>query len=108
MLFGLPGNPVSAMVTFLLLVRPALVRMQGGKTVDLAASTGVLSERLSNPGDRRHFLRVIQDSDGRVRSAGRQASHVLGSWAACNGLVDLAPGMVLETGAPVRVLRLDS
>lgn len=104
-LFGLPGNPVSAFVTFLLLVRPALLRWQGAAEVSLPSHPGVLSEALSNPGDRRHFVRVCVDAAGRVRSAGVQASHVLTSLAACNGLVDVPPATRLAAGTPVSVLR---
>ena len=84
-LFGLPGNPVSAMVTFLLLVRPALLRWQGATEVSLPAHPGVLAEPVANPGPRRHFLRVRIDAAGNVRSAGAQASHMLSSLAAAGG-----------------------
>jgi molybdopterin molybdotransferase len=103
-LFGLPGNPVSAMVTFLLLVRPALLRWQGASDVALPKTWGVLAEPAANPGARRHFLRVRIDSSGQVHSAGLQASHVLSSLARANGLLDLRPGAVLPTGTAVQVL----
>jgi len=106
-LFGLPGNPVSALVTFLLLVRPALAAMQGASERSLPKSTGVLAESLANPGDRRHFVRVVVDEVGRVRSAGTQASHSLSSLAAANGLVDVPPRTSLPVGAAVSVLRWD-
>lgn len=106
-LFGLPGNPVSAIVTFHLLVRPAIRRWQGA--VDVAARTvpGVALEPLENPGDRRHFFRVHMDASGRVRSAGKQASHVLGSLAAANALVDVPPRTALRAGDPVTVILWD-
>jgi molybdopterin molybdotransferase len=104
-LFGLPGNPVSAFVTFLLLVRPALLRWQGGLDVNLPAHPATLAGPLSNPGDRRHFTRVIVDAAGGVNSSGTQASHILTSLAAANGLVDLPPKTSLPAGAMVRVLR---
>src|ERR1035437_6535021 len=90
-LFGLPGHPVSALVTFLLLVRPALLRWQGAREVGLPAYPGVLAEPLSNPGERRHFMRVRMNEAGEVSSAGTQASHVLSSVAKANGLVDVSP-----------------
>ena len=105
LLFGLPGNPVSALVTFLLLVRPALRRWQGAADVSLPAHSGVLAEALANPGPRRHFIRVKVDADGKVFSAGVQASHVLSSLAEANGLVDVPPGTTLMAGTTVRVLR---
>ncbi len=107
LLFGLPGNPVSALVTFLLLVRPALLRWQGARCVSLPTHPGVLAEPLVNAGERRHFLRVKVDAAGRVWSAGAQASHVLSSMAAANGLVDVPANSTLEAGATVQVLRWD-
>ena len=105
LLFGLPGNPVSALVTFLLLVRPALLRWQGATDVSLPAHPGVLAEPLVNPGERRHFMRVNVDSAGKVHSTGIQASHVLSSMAAANGLVDVPAGATLPAGSAVTVLR---
>jgi molybdopterin molybdotransferase len=105
LLFGLPGNPVSAFVTFLLLVRPALLRWQGATTIGLPASAGVLAEPILNPDNRRHFMRVSMDSKGQVRSAGTQASHMLSSLALAEGLVDVPPKTSLATGTIVQVLR---
>ena len=106
-LFGLPGNPVSAVVTFLLLVRPALLRWQGAEQVDLPSHPGTLAEPLANAGDRRHFMRVVADEQGIVRSAAGQASHLLGSLAVANGLVDVPPKTVLAVGTTVKVLRIE-
>jgi molybdopterin molybdotransferase len=105
LLFGLPGNPVSALVTFLLLVRPALLRWQGATDVSLPAHPGVLAEPLANLGERRHFIRVKVDATGKVRSTGIQASHVLSSVAAANGLVDVPADTTLAEGSAVTVLR---
>jgi molybdopterin molybdotransferase len=107
LVFGLPGNPVSALVTFLVLVRPALLRFQGALETGLPSQPGTLAETLHNPGERRHFFRVAMDHAGAVRSAGVQASHALSSMAAANGLVDVASGTTLEAGTAVRVLRWD-
>jgi len=104
-LFGLPGNPVSALVTFLLLVRPALLRWQGAREVGLPSYPGMLLEPLVNPGERRHFMRVKVDGTGNVASAGIQASHVLGSMAAANGLVDVPPNSTFPSGTSVLVMR---
>ena len=106
-LFGLPGNPVSAWVTFLLLVRPALLRWQGARNVGLRTQRGVLEEPLSNNGDRRHFMRVAIDASGNVVSAGAQASHMLSSLGEANGMVDVLPKTVLPAGSPVKVLQWD-
>jgi molybdopterin molybdotransferase len=107
LLFGLPGNPVSALVTFLLLVRPALLRWQGATDVSLPAHPGVLAEPLANPGERRHFMRVKTDPTGKVQLAGLQASHALSSLAAANGLVDVPAHTTLAAGSAVTVLRWD-
>jgi len=105
LLFGLPGNPVSALVTFLLLVRPALLRWQGARNVALPVHPGVLAEPLVNDGERRHFMRVRVDAVGKVYSAGIQASHMLSSLAAATGLVDVPAQATLPAGTPVLVLR---
>jgi molybdopterin molybdotransferase len=104
-LFGLPGNPVSALVTFWLLVRPALLRMAGAVDVSTPVSFGTLAEEISNRGDRRHFVRVVIDSEGNVRASGPQASHRLGSLAAANGLLDVPAKTVWEAGRIVRMIR---
>jgi molybdopterin molybdotransferase len=106
-LFGLPGNPVSAFVTFLLLVRPALLRWQGGTDVSLSRHSANLAEPLANPGERRHFMRVRIDPSGRIYSAGTQASHALGSLATANGLVDAPPKTNWLSGERIEVLRWD-
>jgi len=105
--FGLPGNPVSALVTFLLLVRPAILRWQGASNVALSTYPAILAEPLENQGERRHFMRVRISIDGRVHSAGYQASHILSSFAAADGLVDVPPRSTLAAGTTVHVLRWD-
>lgn len=103
-LFGLPGNPVSAFVTFLLLVRPAILRWQGATATQLSKSPGTLVEPISNTSDRRHFARVIVDAAGQVRSAGTQSSHMMSSLASANGLLDVLPQTTLSAGTMVQVL----
>jgi len=105
-LFGLPGNPVSAFVTFLVLAYPAMRRWQGARHPGLPVFSGVLGEPLSNPGDRRNFLRVRVDSEGRVFSAGKQGSHVLASLARADGLLEMAPGQHLAAGQVVTLRRI--
>ena len=106
-LFGLPGNPVSALVTYLLMVRPALLKIQGAAEWRLAKRPGRLAGELANKGDRRHFVRVTIDDCGLVRSTGGQHSHLLGSLARANGLVDLTPGTRLAKDDPVDVLLIE-
>jgi molybdopterin molybdotransferase len=106
-LFGLPGNPVSALVTFLLLVRPALLRWQGATDTSLPVRPGILAESLVNPDQRRHFHRVKVDAAGDVRAAGIQASHILSSMVAANGLLDLPPRTTLDAGTRVNVIWIE-
>ena len=104
-LFGVPGNPVSAMVTFLVLVRPAILKLQGAADLELPSHPGILGDPLANHGDRRHFMRVHADAAGNVYAAGLQASHAVGPFGKANGLVDVPPETSLAEGAPVKVLR---
>ena len=104
-LLGLPGNPVSAFVTAVLLVQSALLRLQGAADCEPPAKLGILAVPFANPDRRRHFVRVVTDAEGKVRPAGPQASHRLGSLAAADGLVDVPPESVLAEGCWVRVLR---
>ncbi len=107
LLFGLPGNPVSAIVTFLLLVRPTLWRWQGATEVEPRTVPCLLGEPLVNRGGRRHFMRVSLDAKGVARSAGLQASHRLTSLAEANALVDVPPNIALDAGAMVNAILLD-
>lgn len=97
-LFGLPGNPISALVTASLLVLPALRRLQGAVEPGPRFLPVRLSEPVSNPGDRRHFLRVTRHPDGSVLPAGVQASHILGALVRAEGLVDIPPGARCSAG----------
>jgi len=105
--FGLPGNPASALVTFQLLVRPALLKIQGAADFRLPKRTGELSEEFLNKGDRRHFIRVSINAQGRVSSAGGQRSHMLTSLAKANALLDLPPNCHLAGGTEVEVQLID-
>ena len=108
--FGLPGNPVSTMVSFLLFVRPALRRALGcAQPLDLPRVEAALEGPLRSKGDRVSFLRarVRTDERGRLVAAPRpqQGSHVLTSMVGANALIVLEPGThELAAGAPVRAL----
>jgi molybdopterin molybdotransferase len=106
-LLGVPGNPVSALVTSLVLVYPALRRLQGARECLPPWSQAQLGEPLANPDGRRHFMRVRLDDKGLLRSSGVQASHVLSSLASSCGVVDVPPRHTFEPGDWVRYLRLD-
>ncbi len=104
-LFGLPGNPVSAFVTCVLLVLPALRKLAGEAAVLPPADHRVVSEPISNPDRRRHFIRVRSLPDGSVVSSGPQASHHLRGLALADGLVDVEPGATIRAGQSVPVIR---
>lgn len=92
-LFGLPGNPVAVMVTFLAFVRPALLRMMGSHataTVLLRArSLEALRKKAGRTEYQRGFVSQAADGSLQVRAAGNQGSGVLSSMVAGNGLIVL-------------------
>ncbi len=103
-IFGLPGNPVSAFVTFLKFVRPALRQMAGAapEHLGLRAVPARLADALNNPGDRPHYFRGVLCGDLFTLS-GRQESHALFGLSRANALLRLPPGAQLEEGAVVSV-----
>jgi len=107
-IFGLPGNPVSAFVTFLLFVRPALLRMMGARDdeLPLPRTNAILAGELSNDGDRPHYVRG-QFADGNFTPIGRQESHALFGLSRANALVRVPSGETFQTGATVPVIPLD-
>jgi molybdopterin molybdotransferase len=111
LVFGLPGNPVSAMVTFELFVRPALRKMSGRAAWFRPALDAVLDEPLRKKPGRTHFVRVSleRQADGfHARSTGNQSSGVLRSMVDAHGLlVFAAEASELAAGARVRVQVLD-
>jgi molybdopterin molybdotransferase len=107
-IFGLPGNPVSAFVTFLLFVRPALLRMIGARDdqLGLPHANAILAAELSNDGDRPHYVRG-QFVDGKFTQMGRQESHALYGLSRANALVRVPPGETFRSGTSVAVIALD-
>jgi molybdopterin molybdotransferase len=103
-IFGLPGNPVSAFVTFLKFVRPALRKMMGAAAPDLGLReiNARLAGEVSNDGERPHYLRG-QLREGVFRTIGRQESHALFGLSRANALLRLKSGENLADGAPVTV-----
>jgi molybdopterin molybdotransferase len=103
---GLPGNPVSSFVTFLLLVRPFLLKLQGA--AQLAPKPIQLPAHFTLPrGDkRREFLRARRNDQGGVELFANQSSGVLTSAVWADGLVDNPPGRTIEHGDTVSFLPL--
>ncbi|MBI4589220.1 MAG: molybdopterin molybdotransferase MoeA [Candidatus Rokubacteria bacterium] len=107
--FGLPGNPVSAMVTFELFVRPALRKMAGHPALHRPLITARALSPIPNPGHRRGYLRVTVTADGgeyRVRLTGNQGSAILRSMVAADGLAVVSPDTTIPEGGEVPVLLL--
>jgi molybdenum cofactor synthesis domain-containing protein len=110
--FGLPGNPVSAMVSFELFVRPALRRLGGHRVLHrlLVSATADVDLRRQADG-KLHLLRarVRVDDQGswRVRTTVGQESHQLHAMAEANSLILLPDGMGAHAGQPVSVLLVD-
>lgn len=108
--FGLPGNPVSSMVSFELLARPALLKMMGHSVIERPALRAIADKgvRRNRSDDRVNFVRVIAstESDGRVHVAtsGAQGSHQLAASAAANGLVRVDVSSEVEPGGEVDVV----
>lgn len=108
---GLPGNPVSSMVTFEMFARPAILKMMGKRNLAKPTIEAMLEDRILNKDGRRVFSRaIIEKREGRyvARLTGRQGSGVLTSMSLANGLV-IVPEDVAEVkpGATVRVMMLD-
>ena len=107
---GLPGNPVSAFVTFLLMARPFLIKRMGAAHTELKYLTAKADFDWPTPDRRREFLRVkiTKDaSDAPVLSLWpNQGSGVMSSLAWADGLVDLASDTKIARGDVVRYLSL--
>ncbi len=101
----LPGNPVSAQVSFEVFVRPALRRAMGLAKPDRPRRTAVLSEKLVSPAGKRQFRRGLLDYEtGTVTNYGPPASHHLRYLASANCLLDIADEVTeLPVGTEVEV-----
>ena len=103
---GLPGNPVSSFVTFLVLVRPFLLQLQGARELAPRALQLPAHFDWPRPDKRREFLRVRRDAQGGVELFGNQSSSVLTSTVWADGLVDVSAGTTIARGDLVRFLPL--
>ena len=100
--FGLPGNPVSAFVTFLQFVRPAILKMMGATNFDLPKVPAKLSLDLTNDSDRPHYIRG-KIEHGNFTPIGRQESHALFGLSQSNALLRVAVGESFQAGEIVDV-----
>ncbi|MBC7293130.1 MAG: hypothetical protein H5T84_03290 [Thermoleophilia bacterium] len=94
LVFGLPGNPVSAMVSFELFVRPALLKLMGYRRVVRPVYRAVVEENIANSDDRTYVVRVRawrENGSWHVSSTGPQGSGILRSMVGADGLI-FVPG----------------
>jgi molybdopterin molybdotransferase len=112
-LFGLPGNPVAVMVTFLAFVRPALLRMMGCRDTApppllRARSQEPMRKKPGRTEYQRGIVSVAPDGGLQVRTTGNQGSGVLRSMAEANGLIVLHHGQgSVAVGEPVDVMMFE-
>ena len=110
-IFGLPGNPVSSIVSFEMLARPALRRMMGHRKLARQSIVAITDDGLARrPDGKVHLLRVLAEfrDDGRchVRSARAQGSHQLAATALANAIAVVPDGDGLPPGSEVAVILL--
>ena len=107
---GLPGNPVSAFVTFLLMARPFLLKRMGASDTALRYLTAESAFDWPRPDKRREFLRVKLERDAsghdRLQLWPNQGSGVMSSLAWADGLVDLPAETTIQTGDQLRYLSI--
>lgn len=105
--FGLPGNPVSVVVSFEQFVRPALLTMQGARAVLRPQMTVAAGERLVTDPAKTVFLRVRLEGDGaalRATQAGGQASNILSVAAVADAFAVVPIGVeTIDEGEPVLI-----
>lgn len=110
-LLGLPGNPVSVMVSFEIFARPAILKMQGRTRLDKPTVEAILLDAIERKDNRRHYVRVImQKENGQwyARLTGAQGSGILTSMVKANGLAVIPEDWDrVEPGTKVKVIMLD-
>ncbi len=108
---GLPGNPVSSMITFEIFARPAILKMMGKKNFSKPTIEATLDGRIRNTDGRRIFARATVSREGDrylARVTGPQGSGILTSMSRANGLVIVPEDVdAVEQGETVKVLMLD-
>jgi molybdopterin molybdotransferase len=101
---GLPGNPVSSFVTFLVLVRPFLLQLQGMRNVAIQTIAARADFTWARADKRREFLRVRRNAGGGLDLFPNQSSGVLTSAVWSDGLVDNPPGRTVAPGDTVQFI----
>jgi molybdopterin molybdotransferase len=99
---GLPGNPVSSFVTFLILVRPFLLQLQGARDVAMPTVAARADFAWAKADKRREFLRARRNAQGGLDLFPNQSSAVLTSAVWAGGLVDNPSGCTIAPGDTVR------
>ncbi len=108
-IFGLPGNPVSSWVTFALVVKPWLIKRQGGRVGQLPRFAVCANFTSAKPTQREEFLRVKLSGSGRSMVAslsGSQSSGVLSSLSQADALAVIPPGVLVTEGDSIEVIPL--
>ncbi|MEO5951063.1 MAG: gephyrin-like molybdotransferase Glp [Chloroflexia bacterium] len=109
--FGLPGNPVSSMVTMELFGRPVLMRMMGRADIYRSELTARAIERIESSPGRENYIRAVvtqQADEYTARTTGAQGSEILTSMSKANALIVVGEDVqFVETGEKVRAIMLD-
>jgi len=112
LLFGLPGNPVSSMISFEQFIRPALLKMMGHKKIFRKAVKAILKENIEKRKGLTHFIRaIVSFTDGRYTASttGEQGSGILKSMVMANGLIVASEDAEsIKAGSEVLVQLLDN
>ena len=108
---GLPGNPVSSMITFELFARPAILKMMGQRNLSKPMIRAISENRIENTDGRRIFARAVVRREGDryyAQTRGPQGSGILTSMTQANGLAIVPEDVAaVEEGEMIQVLMLD-
>ena len=111
-MFGLPGNPVSSMISFEQFIRPAILKMMGHQNIFRKTVRAVLHDDIKKGKGLTHFIRALVKVDAggyTVSTTGEQGSGILKSMVRANGLIVLPENVErVNSGAEVKVQLLDS
>jgi molybdopterin molybdotransferase len=106
LIFGLPGNPVSTLTSFIQFVRPALLKLMNAKRINKPAVNALLEENISKSPDRVHLIRgffTIKNKEFYVSTTGNQSSGVLSSMSSANCLI-IIPENITKVSAGEKVV----